>query len=115
MRHFLRSKIHRCRCTAVVPEYDGSIMIDEDLMDAARIAEYEKVLVANANNGARFETYVIIGERGSGTISVQGPCARLCQTGDELVIQAYEVVEEPTPPVIIVTDENNRIVRRKGT
>ena len=115
MREFLKSKIHQCRCTAVEPRYSGSVVIDRDLMDGAGLAEYEKVLICNASNGERWETYVIAGERGSGVVSMQGPCARLCQVGDELVVQAYELTDAPRAPSIIVTDEDNRILRRIET
>ena len=112
MRAFLKSKIHQCRCTAVEPRYSGSVVLDRALMDGAGLAEHERVLISNASNGERWETYVIAGERGSGVVSMQGPCARLCQVGDELVVQAYEWTDAPSPPRIIVTDARNRIVRR---
>lgn len=85
----LKSKIHRVSVTDANLNYIGSITIDEDLMDAANIIEYEKVAVVNNNNGARFETYVIKGERGSGVICTNGAAARLVQPGDILIITAY--------------------------
>ena len=111
MREMLKSKIHRCRVTAINPEYSGSIVIDRELMEKADLLEFEKVLVGNASNGQRWETYVIPGERGGGAIAVQGPCARLCQTGDVLVIQAYELTDAPARPKLVLVDERNRFVK----
>ena len=111
MREMLKSKIHRCRVTATNPEYSGSIVIDQELMEKADLLEFEKVLIGNASNGQRWETYVIPGERGSGTIAAQGPCARLCQTGDMLVIQAYELTDTPVRPKLVLVDERNRFVK----
>jgi aspartate 1-decarboxylase len=82
----LKSKIHRARVTQAELNYVGSITIDEDLMDAANIIANEKVQIVNNNNGARFETYVIKGERGSGTICLNGATARLAQVGDIVII-----------------------------
>ena len=110
MRELLRSKIHRCWVTGSNLEYVGSIIIDRELMEKADIWEFEKVVICNANNGQRWETYALPGERGSGTISVQGPGARLCQKGDCLVILSYEVTDHPVEPRMILTDENNRFL-----
>jgi len=85
----LKSKIHRVSVTDANLNYIGSITIDEDLMDAANLIEYEKVAVVNNNNGERFETYVIKGERGSGVICTNGAAARKVQPGDILIITAY--------------------------
>ena len=85
----LKSKIHRVRVTQAELNYVGSITIDEDLMDAANIIANEKVQIVNNNNGARFETYVIKGERGTGTICLNGATARLAQLGDVLIIMSY--------------------------
>lgn len=85
----LKSKIHRVSVTDANLNYIGSITIDEALMDAAGLIEYEKVAVVNNNNGERFETYVIKGERGSGVICTNGAAARLVQPGDILIITAY--------------------------
>ena len=84
----LKSKIHRVRVTQAELNYVGSITIDEDLMDAANIVANEKVQVVNNNNGARFETYVIKGERGSGIVCLNGAAARLVQVGDIIIIPA---------------------------
>jgi aspartate 1-decarboxylase len=85
----LKSKIHHATVTQANLYYVGSITIDEDLMDAAGIVEYEKVSVVNINNGERFETYVIKGGRSTGVICVNGPAARKCCTGDVVVVMAY--------------------------
>ena len=85
----LKSKLHRVRVTQAELHYVGSITIDEALMDAANLIENEKVQVVNINNGERLETYVIKGERGSGTICMNGPAARKVAVGDILIIIAY--------------------------
>ncbi|MDR0794763.1 MAG: aspartate 1-decarboxylase [Tannerella sp.] len=85
----LKSKIHGVKVTEANLNYIGSITIDRDLMDASNLIEFEKVWVLNINNGERFETYVIEGERGSGTICVNGAAARRVQTGDPIIILSY--------------------------
>ncbi|MBQ5750075.1 MAG: aspartate 1-decarboxylase [Bacteroidaceae bacterium] len=85
----VKSKIHRVTVTQADLNYIGSITIDEDLMDAAGIIANEKVSIVNNNNGARFETYVIRGERGSGVVCLNGAAARLVQPGDIVIIMAY--------------------------
>lgn len=85
----LKSKIHRVTVTESNLNYIGSITIDEDLMDAAQLLEYEKVQVLNINNGERLETYVIKGERGSGQICLNGPAARKVKVGDIVIVCAY--------------------------
>ena len=111
----LKSKIHRVRVTDANLEYVGSITIDEDLMDAANIIEFEKVQVVNNNNGERLETYVIKGERGTGIICLNGAAARKVQKGDILIIVSYIQIDRDAArsfkPVIIFPDENNRIPR----
>ena len=106
--HILKSKIHRVSVTDANLNYIGSITIDEDLMDAAGIFEHEKVSVVNNNNGERFETYVIIGERGSGTICLNGAAARKVQPGDVIIILAYAMMEQEEAktfkPTIIFPD-----------
>lgn len=111
----LKSKIHRATVTEANLNYVGSITIDEELMEAAGILENEKVQVVNINNGERFETYVIKGEKGSGTICLNGAAARLVQVGDKIIIMAYCLI---TPeeykihmPKIVFVDENNKIVK----
>lgn len=111
-RTLLRSKIHRVRATGVALNYIGSIGIDEELMDAARLAHHEKVLVVNVDNGERFETYVVPEERGSGNIIVMGAAARLVHRGDILIIMAFgllspEEIAGHTPAVVFVNERNH--------
>lgn len=112
-----KSKIHRATVTDANLNYVGSITIDEDLMDAADLLPYEKVQIVNNNNGNRFETYIITGKRGSGTICLNGAAARLVQPGDIIIIIAYAQVDEkelPTfKPRIVLVDENNKITAIK--
>ncbi len=109
----LKSKIHRVRVTQAELNYVGSITLDEDLLLASGIVEHEKVQVVNINNGARLETYVIKGEKGSGIVCLNGPAARLVQVGDIVIVIAYA---QMTPdeaktfkPTVIFPDENNRL------
>jgi aspartate 1-decarboxylase len=88
----LKSKIHRAVVTEADLNYVGSITIDEDLMDAAKLIEYEKVQVVNVNNGSRLETYVIKGKRGSGVVCMNGPAARLCAVNDIVIIISYALM-----------------------
>jgi len=110
----LKSKIHRVRVTQAELNYVGSITIDEDLLDAANILANEKVQIVNNNNGARFETYVIKGERGSGTICLNGAAARLAQVGDVIIIISYAQMEfeaaKKHEPILIFPDENNKLI-----
>ena len=110
----LKSKIHRVRVTQAELNYVGSITIDEDLMDAANIIANEKVQIVNNNNGARFETYVIKGERGSGVICLNGAAARLVQVGDVIIIISYAQMEQQEAkeyePLLVFPDENNRLI-----
>jgi len=92
------------------PDYVGSILIDEDLMDKVDLWEFEKVLICDVTNGNRFETYAIPGERGSGVCSVQGAAARLSAKGDCVIIMSFEVTEEPANPQMILVDQKNRFV-----
>lgn len=111
----LKSKIHRVKITQSELNYVGSITIDEDLIDAANMIANEKVQVVNNNNGARFETYIIKGERGSGTICLNGSCARLAQIGDIIIIVSYAQMEmeeaKKHQPVLVFPDENNRLIK----
>ncbi len=111
----LKSKLHRVRVTQSELNYVGSITIDEDLMDAAHLIANEKVQVVNNNNGARFETYVIKGERGTGTICLNGSCARLAQIGDIVIIVSYGSlpIEEAKKyqPILVFPDENNKLLK----
>ncbi len=112
---YLKSKIHRAVVTQAELDYVGSITVDEDLMDACGIIEYEKVQVADVDNGNRLETYVIAGERGSGVICLNGAAARLVTEGDKVIIMSYAQMtpEEfnDNPPKVVFVDEENNIVR----
>ncbi|KZE38036.1 aspartate decarboxylase [Bhargavaea cecembensis] len=113
MRMMLNGKIHRASVTEANLNYVGSITIDRDILDAARMLPNEKVQVVNNNNGARFETYIIEGSRGSGVICVNGAAARLVQPGDIVIILSYVHVDgkeaEQHTPNIVLMGENNRI------
>ncbi|RVU01491.1 aspartate 1-decarboxylase [Mucilaginibacter limnophilus] len=111
----LKSKIHRARVTQAELNYVGSITIDEDLMDAANIIAHEKVQIVNNNNGARFETYVIRGERGTGTICLNGATARLAQVGDIVIIMSYAYMDaqeaKTWEPILVFPDNDNRLIK----
>ncbi|AMR31022.1 aspartate 1-decarboxylase [Mucilaginibacter sp. PAMC 26640] len=111
----LKSKLHRVRVTQAELNYVGSITIDEDLIDAANIIPNEKVQIVNNNNGARFETYVIRGERGTGTICLNGATARLAQVGDIVIIMSYAYMEAEEArkyePILIFPDANNKLIK----
>ena len=109
----LKSKIHRATVTQAELNYVGSITVDEALMKASGIVEYEKVQIADVDNGARFETYVIAGEEGSGLICLNGAAARMVSTGDKVIIMSYarmtpEEVKD-NPPKVVFVDEENKI------
>ena len=110
----MKSKLHRVKVTEANLNYVGSVTIDEDLMDAADIIANEKVQIVDNNNGNRFETYVIPGERGSGVICLNGASARLVQPGDILIIISYVMMDKEEArnykPKIILVNENNRIL-----
>ncbi len=111
----VKSKIHRASVTEANLNYIGSITIDQDLMDAANIIPNEKVSIVNNNNGARFETYVIPGERSSGVICINGAAARLVQPGDVVIIMAYAMMEMDEarmfkPAIVFPDTATNRIV-----
>jgi aspartate 1-decarboxylase len=112
-RTMMKAKIHRATVTDANLAYVGSITIDRDLMDAADLLEYEQVQIVDVDNGARFETYVIEGERGSGVICLNGAAARLVQRGDKVIIISYGVFDESelnsySPSVVFVDDANRR-------
>jgi aspartate 1-decarboxylase len=114
--HMLRAKIHRARVTDANLNYEGSLTIDETLMEAAGIIANEKVQVVNITNGTRAETYVIKGKRDSGEIVMNGAIARLAQIGDLVIILSYGLLEESEAKKMksttIVVDENNRIIKK---
>ncbi len=109
----MKSKIHRVKVTQADLNYVGSVTVDEDLLDAANLVENEKVTVVNVNNGARFETYTIRGERGSGTICLNGPAARLVALGDVVIIFSYAQIDfaeaRAHRPTVVFPNEHNRL------
>ncbi|XUX01384.1 MAG: aspartate 1-decarboxylase [Dehalogenimonas sp.] len=117
MRTMLKSKLHRARVTRCNLDYEGSITIDRDLLKAADILPFEQVQVLNLNNGARFATYAIEGEPGSGEIGLNGAAARCACKGDTVIILTYDQVAEDQlsshMPKLVYVDENNRIVKVK--
>lgn len=114
LRIMHKSKIHRATVTDANLNYVGSITIDEDLMVAADILENEKVQVVNNNNGARFETYVIKGKKGSGVVCLNGAAARLAHPGDIVIIISYGFFDNEeaknVKPIAVMVDEKNRVV-----
>ncbi|MCL4201055.1 MAG: aspartate 1-decarboxylase [Pirellulaceae bacterium] len=115
-RTLLKSKIHRAHVTEADLAYEGSLTIDQDLMDAADILPYESIDIYDITNGSRLRTYAIIGERGSGTICVNGAAAHLVKPGDLIIIACYGLYEDREAhshqPRIFRVDERNRIVTR---
>jgi len=112
-RNMMNGKIHRATVTEANLNYVGSITIDEDLIDAVGMIANEKVQIVNNNNGARLETYIIPGQRGSGVVCLNGAAARLVQPGDTVIIISYALIaEEKLPyhqPRVAIMDENNCI------
>src|SRR3989338_7543796 len=109
-RIMLKSKIHRATVTDSNVDYEGSIALDEALLEAAGIYEFEQVQVYNINNGMRFTTYAIRAERGSGRVSINGAAALLARKGDLVIIASYSVLEEPEAlshrPVLVYVDKD---------
>jgi aspartate 1-decarboxylase len=116
--HVLKSKIHRARVTAANVNYEGSMTIDLGLMEKVGFLPYERVLCSNMNNGHRFETYLIPGERGSGEIVLNGATAHLGKVGDLLTIMSFTFLEEPEArawqPSVIVMGDHNVIINERG-
>lgn len=116
--HLLKSKIHCATVTEADLRYMGSITIDEALMEAAGILPHERVQVVDNNNGARLETYVIPGLRGSGVICLNGAAARCVQPGDVVIIMAYAVFTQEEArehePVVVMVDEKNAVKEIRG-
>jgi aspartate 1-decarboxylase len=108
----LKAKIHRARVTQCDLDYEGSLTIDDDLLEASGILAYEQIDVLNINSGARFTTYAISGPRGSGIIGVNGAAARLCQKNDLVIICAYARMDAAEAarhdPRVVMVDESNR-------
>jgi aspartate 1-decarboxylase len=115
-RTMMKAKLHRVTVTQSELGYEGSCAIDEDLLDAADIREYQQIDIYNVDNGERFTTYAIRGQRGSGMISVNGAAARKCQVGDILIIATYATYSEEEvenfEPRLVYVDGQNRIQRR---
>lgn len=114
---FLYSKIHRATVTDADLNYVGSITIDETLMEASRLQEWQKVEILNVNNGERFQTYVIKGKANSGVICLNGAAARKAQKGDKVIIVSYAQLtleeREGFEPTVVIVDENNKIIERE--
>ncbi|UCH79784.1 MAG: aspartate 1-decarboxylase [Nitrospiraceae bacterium] len=110
MRWVMRSKIHKATVTDANIEYVGSITIDEELMEMTGLWPGEKVLVASNTSGARLETYVITGERKSGTICLNGAAAHLIKKGEEIIIIGFELTDKPVSPKVVLVDRDNRFV-----
>jgi aspartate 1-decarboxylase len=117
LRCILRAKIHIATVTDSNLSYEGSITIDERILEKAEILPYEQVMISNFNNGERFETYVIPAKRGSGEVCLNGPTARKGIIGDKIVIFCYGFIEEKKmkrfKPKIIILDEKNKILSVK--
>jgi aspartate 1-decarboxylase len=109
----LKSKLHRVTVTEANLNYVGSVTIDEDLLEAAGMIEHEKVAIVNVSNGARLETYIIKGRRGSGTVCLNGAAARLVQVQDTIIIMSYAIMDfeaaKTFQPKVVFTDTNNKI------
>lgn len=111
MRWVLRSKLHNGRVTDANLAYVGSIEIDMDLVDAVGMWEGERVLVVSNTSGARLETYIIAGERGSGMISINGAAAHLIGKGEQVIVMGFELSDKPIQPQVVLLDDENRLVR----
>lgn len=111
MRWYLRSKIHKATVTEANLAYVGSITIDEDLLEACGLDVGEKVLVVSNTSGARLETYIIRGRRGSGVVCVNGAAAHLIKQGEEIIIMGFELSSYRIEPQAILVDKSNRLIQ----
>ena len=115
---FLKAKIHRATVTHADLEYEGSVSIDEDLLEAAGIMEYEAVHVWNITRGSRLQTYAIRGPRGSGVVCINGAAAHLNKPGDLVILASFAELEESEArtfkPTVVLVDSQNRIVARNA-
>ena len=111
MRMVMRSKIHNARVTEANLAYVGSITIDEDLVDQVGLWPGERVLVVSNTSGARLETYVIAGPRGSGAMCVNGAAAHLIGKDEQIIVMGFELTEKPIAPKVVLVDHENRFVR----
>ena len=118
LRTLLKSKLHRVTVTQTELHYEGSCAVDESLLEAADLVEYERVDIYNVNTGQRFSTYVVKAPRGSGTICVMGAAARLASVGDRLIVAAYASFDETevhgSRPRVVRVDEQNHILEVKS-
>lgn len=116
--HLLKSKIHRATVTAASVDYEGSLTLAEDLIEEARMHPYERILCSNMANGARWETYIIKGPRGSGVVELNGAVAHLGKPGDRVTIMSFTEVDSAQAaghqPTVIVLGAGNQIVNRRG-
>ena len=116
--HLLKSKIHRAQVTAANVNYEGSLTIDQDLMEKVGLVPYERILCGNMSNGARFETYAIKGERGSRSIILNGAVAHLGKVGDRITIMSYALAQTDEAknwqPRVIVLGQNNEVENERG-
>ena len=111
MRILVRSKLHKATVTEANPDYVGSITIDADLVEKCGFWPGEKVLVVSNDSGERLETYVIVGERGSGNICMNGGAARRIKIGEEIIVMAFEISDKPVETTFVLVDEKNQFVR----
>lgn len=111
LRNYMLAKIHKATVTRADVNYVGSITIDEELLEKTGLHENERVLVVSNTSGARLETYIIKGEKGSGAIEMNGAAAHLVRAGDEVIIMAFILSETPVEPKAILVDENNKFIR----
>jgi len=116
-RSMFKSKIHRATVTDANLEYEGSITIDEDLIDAADMLPYEQIHIWNVDNGARLSTYILPGRRGSRTVCINGAAAHLVETGHRVILATFAEMDEREAaeyiPRVVVVDENNEVIHRK--
>src|SRR5882724_10411959 len=111
MRWVLRSKIHKATVTEANLTYVGSITIDESLVKRAGLIQVERFLITSNTSGARLETYVILGESGSGYICMNGAEAHLIKAGEEIIIMGFELTDRPVSPTVLLVDKQNKFVR----
>jgi aspartate 1-decarboxylase len=115
-RQLLRCKLHHLRVTQADINYTGSLSLDSDIMDAAGIAPYERLLIGNVETGARFETYAIPAPAGSKEVGLNGAAARLGSVGDRIIVMVFEMYEdgEEASPMVIMFDAGNNIIKKSG-
>ena len=111
MRWVLRSKIHKAHVTESRVDYIGSITIDQDLIEKTGFFPGEKVLISSNTSGARLETYILVGPRGSGVICMNGAAAHLIKKGEEIIIMGFELTDKPIPPTNVLVNEKNKFLK----